>query len=493
MNGKKSVWLIVLIVLITSIITSAITIITFTTHKEENPQPAKVVQEPLPVRFSSQTYSNAPVGAPTDFVYASEKSVHAVVHVKTVSYVQNRYIVTDPFEFFFGSPFRTEPRQQIGMGSGVIISEDGYIVTNNHVIEGATDIEVTLNDKQKMMATVVGSDPTTDIALIKIDADNLPFLHFGNSDDLKIGEWVLAVGNPFNLTSTVTAGIVSAKGRDLGIISEKNTLGLESFIQTDAAVNAGNSGGALVNTRGELIGINTAIASPTGNFSGYSFAVPASIAQKVVEDLVQYGNVQRGILTGVALDELNAETAKKYKVSVDKYQGVLAVEVEEESSAAEAGLKAGDVITKINGVDIHNLSMAKEQIGRFRPGDKLIFTIMRNGKEKDLEIVLTNKAGGLSVIPSGDDLMKSLGGTFKPLPASDRSKLGINYGLQVTEVGKGKLQEAGVKKSYIILRVNKKPIDSEETLKNVLEEIEGGALLEGIYPNGRVAYYGLGL
>ncbi|MDR0364612.1 MAG: Do family serine endopeptidase [Bacteroidales bacterium] len=493
MNRKKSVWLVVLLVLAASIFASTITIIAFSSQQKENSKSDTLFQEPIPVKFSAQSRPSLSANAPTDFVYASEKSIHAVVHVKTVTYVQNRYITTDPFEFFFGSPFRSEPRQQIGMGSGVIISEDGYIVTNNHVIEGATDIEVTLNDKQKLMATVVGTDPTTDIALIKVDAANLPFLHFGDSDELKVGEWVLAVGNPFNLTSTVTAGIVSAKGRDLGILSERSALGLESFIQTDAAVNAGNSGGALVNMRGELVGINTAIASPTGNFSGYSFAVPSSIAQKVVEDLVQYGNVQRGILIGVALDELNAETAKKHKVSVDNYWGVLVVEVEEGSAAAEAGLKAGDVINRINGVDISNLSMAKEQIGRFRPGDKLTFKIVREGKEKALDIMLTNKAGGLNAIPSGDDLLKSLGGKFKPLSAADRSKLGINYGLQIIEVGKGKLQDSGIKKSYIILRVNKTPIDSEETLKSVLENIDGGALIEGVYPNGRVVYYGLGL
>lgn len=488
MNKKNSFWLILAAALLICIIASGITTLVLSSGKKDASY-TYVPAEPIQPKFTS-AYSTT---APPDFVYASEQSINAVVHVKTVSYVKGRHIV-DPFEFFFGNPFlNQEPRRQVGMGSGVIISEDGYIVTNNHVIEGATDIEVTLNNKQTLQAQVIGTDPTTDIALIKVDAENLPFLHFGDSDELKVGEWVLAVGNPFNLTSTVTAGIVSAKGRNLGLLSENNTLGLESFIQTDAAVNAGNSGGALVNTRGELVGINTAIASPTGNFSGYSFAVPASIAQRVVEDLVQYGTVQRGLLMGVTMVELNAETVKKYNLNISDYQGVYVSRVNDGSAAAKAGLKTGDVITRINRAKVNSLAEAQEQIGRFRPSDEVPFTILRDGKERELNIVLNNKAGGLGLVTSGDEILASLGATFQELSNKDKESLGISYGLQVTEIRSGKLQEAGVRKSYIILRVNKTPIDSVEKLQSVLSQADGGVLVEGVYPNGRIVYYGVGI
>lgn len=449
-------------------------------------------------------------GSPIDFTYAAEQSVHAVVHVKTYTEQTMRYggyrnQRPSIWDFFFGDPFELDERysqrapsgsdkeSQLvprGLGSGVIISSDGYIITNNHVIENSAEIEVTLNNKQKYKATLVGTDPSTDIALLKIEEENLHFLTFGNSDNLRVGEWVLAVGNPFDLTSTVTAGIVSAKNRSLGILS--GDMRIESFIQTDAAVNRGNSGGALVNTRGELVGINTAIASYTGDFAGYSFAVPVSIAQKVVADLKEHGVVQRALL-GVQMVDLNAETAEYYKLDTKKYEGVLVTAVVEESAADKAGIQEMDIITAVNGIDVNSASDVQEQISRYRPNDKVTISVIRDGKVKQIDAVLRNKAGNTDLVKSSEELIASLGATFKELTTKEKSQLNIKNGVQVVDVKKGKLQENGVRKGFVITKVNKRTISSISDLKEILKNVEGAVLFEGVYPNGSAGAYALHL
>ncbi len=439
-------------------------------------------------------------GSPVDFTYAAEQTVHAVVHVKTY-YASNQYEVNrEPsiWDFFFGIPYendnryrRQEPAMPQGSGSGVIISSDGYIVTNNHVIERASVIEVTLNNKQTFKAKVIGTDPSSDIALIKIDATSLHYLTFGDSDNLKVGEWVLAVGNPFNLTSTVTAGIVSAKGRSLGIIPGE--MKIESFIQTDAAVNPGNSGGALVNTRGELIGINTAIASYTGNYAGYSFAIPASIANKVVQDLKEHGVVQRALL-GVRMVDLDSETAKRFSVDTKDYNGVLIVNVEPGSAADKAGIQKDDIITQVNGVSVNSSSDVQEQISRFRPNDKVQVSIIRKGSLKQFDVVLRNKAGSTELVKSNDAQMASLGATFKELTDREKAGLGIRYGVQVAELSNGKLKDAGVKKGYVIFRVDNTPINSIEAINEAISGAgKSTVFIEGVYPNGQYVPYELTL
>ncbi|MCL2289527.1 MAG: Do family serine endopeptidase [Bacteroidetes bacterium] len=438
---------------------------------------------------------------PMDFTYAAEKSVNSVVHVTTMYKVtpsQGRGDIDTFFEFFFGRPQNPrqyeEPREQPGgSGSGVILSEDGYIVTNNHVIDQASSIEITLNDKRTFKAEVVGADPTTDIALLKIEANGLTPMHFGNSDNLKVGEWVLAVGNPFNLTSTVTAGIVSAKARNINILNAD--LKIESFIQTDAAVNPGNSGGALVNTRGELVGINTAIASRTGSFSGYSFAVPASIVSKVVADLKEFGVVQRAIL-GVQMRDINAEFAKEKKLPT--LEGVYVANVIERSAAQIAGIKAEDIVTAIGGVKVKSMAELQEQIGRYRPGDIVEITVLRNGKEQKFQVELRNLSGNTGIVKAVD--LAQLGAKFQPINNNTKRKFGISGGLEVISVDKtGRLAKAGVQKGYIILKANRLTIHSEEDLAEVYEQIKADndedkvLLLAGVYPNGQVVYYAVDL
>lgn len=434
--------------------------------------------------------------AETDFTIAAELSVNAVVHVKTTYTAKRQTLPTDPFfEFFFGRPHYQEqatPQQQ-GFGSGVIISTDGYIVTNNHVIERADEIQVVLNDKRTFTAQLIGTDPGTDIALLKIDADTLPTITFGDSDQLKVGQWVLAVGNPFNLTSTVTAGIVSAKARNINILNAE--MKIESFIQTDAAVNPGNSGGALVNTQGQLVGINTAIASQTGSYAGYSFAVPTSIVQKVVADLKQHGTVQRAVL-GVQIADINDQLAKEKNIQT--LAGVYVNNVIELSAAAVAGIKEGDIITKINSTQVKTVSELQEQIGRYRPGDEVTITIIRNNETKSLTVKLKNKQGTTDIIKKEGDI-QTLGATFKEVSKETAQQLGITHGLQIKTISNGKLQDAGVKKDYIILKVNNRTIRTENDLKDVFNKAVTGDTKEkvlfiaGAYPNGKIAYYAVNL
>lgn len=445
-------------------------------------------------------------GVATDFTVAAENSVHAVVHImsKTNRTVQQGQGPIDLFEYFFGYRDYNQPRQQqpqVGYGSGVIISRDGYIVTNNHVVEGADELQVTLNDQRSFTARIVGTDPTTDIALIKVDAEDLPIIPFGNSDDLKVGEWVLAVGNPLNLTSTVTAGIVSAKARNLGIIGNQSSsngapsLGIESFIQTDAAVNPGNSGGALVNTRGELVGINTAIVSSSGAFSGYSFAVPVSIVSKVVTDLKQYGSVQRAML-GVSIQTMNSELAKHY--DIDMVEGVYVAGVSDRSGAKEAGLEEGDIIVKVDNRKVVNNAQLQEQISRFRPGDKVKIELLRKGKSMSFDVTLRNMYGNTEIVKQAG--MEDLGASFGELSAELKRQLNISYGIQVTGLAEGKLKESGMRKGFIIMKVNDQRVNSVADFEKMVKDVQSGAgfgesalFIVGMYPTGKVNYYAIDL
>lgn len=435
--------------------------------------------------------SGASAGLP-NLVDAAEASVHAVVHIKVeAEQKMDTQQYFDPFEFFFGGDSRgfqrPQTRQVVGYGSGVIISTDGYIITNNHVVKGAKEMTVTLNDNRTFKAKQIGTDATTDIALLKIDAKDLPTIPFGDSDKLRVGEWVLAVGNPFNLTSTVTAGIVSAKGRSTQQATGNGALQIESFIQTDAAVNPGNSGGALVNDKGELIGINTMIYSQTGNYAGYSFAVPISIAAKVVADIKQYGTVQRAVL-GIAGSNITEEAVKEYDLKV--HEGALVLDFAEVSAAVSGGMKKGDVITAVNGKTVKNFAQLQESISRYRPGDKIKLKVNRKGDSKELTVVLKNNEGSTSVI-TGESSEKILGASFKELSSEQMRTYGVSYGVEVSSVGTGKFKDAGIKKSFIVLSVNRQPVNSGADINEIVNETRRGRsfrsiLVRGFYPDGNI-------
>jgi serine protease Do len=430
-------------------------------------------------------------GNPVDFTYAAERTVHAVVHVKVLS-MQNETSGNPFYDFFFG--YRdSNPQPVAGFGSGVIISSDGYIVTNNHVIDGADEINVTLNDKHTFTAKLIGRDPATDLAVIKIDTKDLNYIAYGNSDELKIGEWVLAVGNPYNLTSTVTAGIVSAKARNLSILNrgmerERNSYAIESFIQTDAAVNPGNSGGALVNTRGELVGINTAIASPTGSYIGNSFAIPVTIVKKVVADIIEYGKVQRALL-GVSITDIDSKIAKEK--GIDKIEGVLVQGISAGGAAEAAGMKEGDIILSINGVKVNSTSELQEQISRYRPSQKIDVEITHENKKKQISVTLRNMEGTAKLVQK-DESTTILGAQFAEVPPSELNKLGIRSGVKVTDPGKGRIREEGILKGFIITSINNRNIRSVDDVNRLLTG-RGTVNIEGVYPNGVVASYAFGL
>lgn len=447
----------------------------------------RLTSERIPVQLASNTRGNL-ANAP-DLTQAAAQSVHGVVHVKTVT-TSRRDANIDPFyDFFFGNPYRNVPPQKaMASGSGVIISEDGYVVTNNHVIQNADKVEIVLNDKREYEAQVIGRDPSTDLALLKVDAKNLPFIYYGNSDQVKVGEWALAVGNPFSLTSTVTAGIISAKGRNINILNEK--FAIESFIQTDAAVNPGNSGGALVNASGELVGINSAIASNTGSYSGYSFAVPVNIVRKVVADLLEFGEVQRAFI-GVILEDLDADLGKRKDI-ID-LNGVYVSGLNVGGAAEESGVKEGDVILKIQDVAVNNVPELQEQVGRFRPGDKVQLTINRAGTEKVISITLKNKNGETRLIKYADSVREELGAEFSPISSNEKNTLNIQHGLRVKSIKEGRLRNIGIKEGFIITNVGDKIVNSLEDLTEALKSERKGLLIEGIYPNGARAYYGIGI
>src|SRR5690606_20995324 len=371
-----------------------------------------------------------------------------------------------------GSRYRRSPRS--ASGSGVIVSSDGYIATNNHVVDNAENIVVKLYDNREYVAKLIGTDPTTDIALVKIDADNLPYIKYGNSDEIRVGEWVLAVGNPFDLASTVTAGIVSAKSRNINILnSQGKGMQIEAFIQTDAAVNPGNSGGALVNLKGELVGINTAIATPTGAYAGYSFAVPVSLVKKVVNDLKDYGVVQRALL-GVSIRDIDANLAEEKGFKALK--GVYIKGVGENSAAQEAGIKSGDVIVKVDGIGINTVAQLQEQIGRSRPGDKVDITYMRGGKEKTVKVTLKNSVGTTSVMKK-DEAIEVDGATFVNLSKEELAKLGVEGGVKIEGIVSDKWRKAGLKEGFVITSIHKKSIESVSDFVEATQNLSGRILI----------------
>lgn len=441
-------------------------------------------------------------GQPVDLTYAAEKALPAVVHIKYVknSKVQTVEVESDPFDFFdpfgfFGAPDRngTQKRKiqtpkRVASGSGVIISEDGYIVTNNHVVEDADELTVTLNDNREYTARIVGTDKTTDLALIKISAKELPTLPIGDSDDLKVGEWVLAVGNPFNLNSTVTAGIVSAKARSLG------ANGVESFIQTDAAINSGNSGGALVNAEGELVGINAMLYSNTGSYSGYGFAIPTTIMNKVVDDIKKYGTVQRAVLgiSGIDVNKyIDAEKEKGNEIDLGSVEGIYVAKVEDGSAAAAAGLKENDVIVSIDGQKVAKMARLYEIMATKRPGDEVSITYLRNKKEITKTVTMMNRQGNTKIVEAVD--LDVLGAVFREVSQNNKDLHKITTGVEVVKVGKGAFFDAGITRGFIIQKVNDKVIKTVDELQKCVKEASTSKdpvlYIQGIYPSGKKAYF----
>ena len=485
--------------------TSALVAVVFSVAAFTNTNAATPDQAPATTAVASM-----PAGQPVDLTFAAEKSLPAVVYIKNT---QNAKVQTveynDPFEDFFSDPFggffgrgqggnngrRRQYQQQVpkrqAAGSGVIISADGYIVTNNHVVDGADELTVTLNDNKEYSARIIGADATTDLALIKIDAKQLPAIQIANSDDVKVGEWVLAVGNPLGLNNTVTAGIVSAKARTMG-------QGVSSMIQTDAAINQGNSGGALVNTRGELIGINAMIYSQTGSNIGYGFAIPTTIMNKVVDDLKKYGNVQRAMI-GIKGSDVNvyvdAEKEKGNEVDLGTMEGIYVAEVVDDGAAADAGLKKGDVITHIDGQKITKFGELQGVIAQKRPGDKVSVTYLRDKKKQSATLTLKNEQGNTKVMKNAD--IDVLGGQFRAITDSQKEQLNIGYGLEVLKVSGGKLKDAGVPKGFVIQKINDEAVKSIDDLQKVVKDAstskEPVLYIQGVYPTGKKGYFAVPL
>lgn len=479
---------------------------------------AGVLMASSPMAVSSDRSSGNAVqvvnpGITTDFTKAAESTINGVVSIK--SFVSRRNtrsmqqgFFDDPFfDFFFGGPRRSQPRrqepeedpedaqQELGLGSGVILTNDGYIVTNNHVINGADRLEVTLNDNRVFNATVVGNDEMTDLALIKIDAEDLPVIPMGDSNDIKVGEWVLAVGNPFGFTSTVTTGIVSAKARSISSATHGRPMGVEAYIQTDAAVNPGNSGGALVNLNGELVGINTAIYSQSGNYAGCSFAIPTTIVRKVADDLKQYGAVQRAFL-GVSFQPLTQKLAQKHDITATN-SGIYVMSVQESSAAEEAGLKEGDVIVAINNAPTLTEAQLREQVNRYSPGDVVTVTYFRDNKKQFANLKLLNNSGSTRITRVGDS--SELGCTFGEVSKETLAQLKIKNGVEVTKLSDGKFASAGIKSGFIILEINNQPVRSVREIESLYKAImksdgyDKVMFISGIYPTGKKAFYAVNL
>ncbi len=453
----------------------------FTLRYFESPQkPYRSIEERQQLLKTNATARDTSYKVPyhLDFTEASRLVTQGVVHLRT-SYGAGNFSL-NPLESYFDSPARSS-------GSGVIISDDGFIVTNYHVVEEATQIEVVLNNNDRYYAKVMGADPTTDLALLKINSYNLPFVRYGDSDALQAGEWVLAIGNPFELNSTVTAGIVSAKARNIGILGDRNNLQVESFIQTDAAVNPGNSGGALVNLRGELVGINSAIATSTGGYQGYSFAIPVSLVKKVMDDLLEFGQVQRGLL-GVQIEGVTARIAERFDLPVN--QGVLVRRVNKGSAAEQSGIEVGDVIIEIADHPVANVSELQERVARHRPGDEIQVTIIHKGDRRELKTRLKNFEGQEETYKM--EVANALdGATFEDVSYQELARLGLEGGVKVNSIKEGSWLEATVKKDFIITFVDKISVDNLEDLNRILAMKRGGVLIEGIYPNGEKGVYGL--
>lgn len=423
-----------------------------------------------------------------DFTFAAENSVEGVVQVKVIkrSAAPREATILEHF-FGYGQP-HTLPRESASSGSGVIISPDGYIVTNNHVVEGASECTVTMNNNKSFDAKIVGTDPVTDIALLKVEAADLPVIPIGSSEKLRLGEWVLAIGSPFNLRSTITAGIVSAKGRTLPDMSGE--FKIESFIQTDAAVNPGNSGGALVNIKGELVGINTAIASNTGSYTGYSFAVPTAIVQKIVADIKEYGSVQRAML-GISMQELDGNLAKSAGIE-GNFQGVYVAEVAYGGAAALAGVQRGDIIMAIDSTVVKSPSDIQEKINSFRPGESIVLSVYRNGDIKKLDVTLQGRGAGIAAA-AADGSIEILGAKIGKVSPELAKKLRIKGGAQIVSLSNGKFKDAGVKEGMVITYINQVPVSGPEEVAAIIGKARRSVLVEGVYPNGSVYFYGVGV
>jgi Do/DeqQ family serine protease len=440
----------------------------------------------------AEKMADAPVAF--DFVSVSEIATPAVVHIKTITKSISGGSSMNPFEDFFGPGFKMpeQARPQQASGSGVVINSDGYIVTNNHVVDKADKVEVVLDDKRTYVAEVLGVDPETDLALLKIEESDLPFLNLGNSDELNIGEWVVAVGNPFNLTSTVTAGIVSAKGRNINLLRQRGgEYAIENFIQTDAAVNPGNSGGALVNTKGELIGINTAIASQTGSYSGYSFAIPINLAKKIIADLRDYGEVKRAIL-GVRIQDITQELADEK--GLDSLNGVYIPAVSEGGSADKAGIKDGDVILKIDDEYVNKSSELQEQISKYHPGDKISVLIQRDKKQKVIEATLLSKDGSKMIANDVKrEEKKILGAEIENISRDERLALKIRNGVKISKLGNGQLKTKGIPQGFVITHIDKTPIYTTVDAEKAFDQKEGAVLIEGVTSDGNKEAYAIRL
>ena len=474
---KKNLTLVLLSVLLST--AAAVAVVKLTDSSKKNYVYSSV--ENANIRQVSFGEQNFP-----DFTYAAESCVDGVVFVKVVKREQGggQASILDHF-FGFGTPY-SMPRERAGSGSGVIITPDGYIVTNNHVVAGATQIEVTLNDNKTFPAKLVGTDPVTDVALLKVDAEGLPAIPFGDSDALRLGEWVLAIGSPFNLRSTITAGIVSAKGRSLPDMSGE--FKIESFIQTDAAVNPGNSGGALVNVKGELVGINTAIASNTGSYTGYSFAVPVAIVKKVIDDIKEHGSVQRAIL-GISMVELTQELASLAQME-GNFSGVYVAELNRSGAAYKAGVREGDILVAIDGKKMKNPSEVQAAINTHRPGDIVELLVFRDGKEISMSATLQGES---NVSAADGDNPVVLGAVLAEPDAALLKKLRIRGGVEIAEIGNGKFKQAGVSKGFIITHINQTPVSSVKEVVEIVGKAKRAILVEGMYKNGDVYYYGVGI
>ena len=424
-----------------------------------------------------------------DFTYAAESAVDAVVYVKVTSTQTMQQAPSSIFDYFFGFPQGGAPqqRERVGSGSGVIIREDGYIVTNNHVIEDATKIEITLNNNQTYPATLVGTDPATDVALLKIDAEGLPVIPFGDSDKLRLGEWVIAIGSPYDLRSTITAGIVSAKGRSMP--NYTGEFKIESFIQTDAAVNPGNSGGALVDKAGNLVGINTAIYSQTGSYAGYSFAVPVNIVKKIVYDLMDFGSVKRAVL-GISMKPIDDKIAEELKLS--SRNGVYISEVSRSSAADEAGIKAGDVLLAIDSIKVNTTPSVQEAVSRYSPGDKATVTVLRDGKEKKFEVTFKGTTQENGTV-ADDGTVAFYGSSIREADARTLEKYGLKNGVEIVELGPGKLMEAGASEGFIILYVNDHQVKTPQDVIDIVKKSKRTVFIEGVTPSGRTGYFGFGV
>ena len=476
-----------------AVLGSAITLSTAHYLQDNTPKIVRVETEgSAPTRGALYSVNGDGALEVVDFTEAADKVTPAVVHIRSTATInpsnsQQYRRLPDPFRDFFGDQYLdNSPRQREGSGSGVIINADGYIVTNNHVVEGADDLEVTLHDNRSFKAKLIGTDPNTDLALLQIKAEELPFLSFVNSDDVRVGEWVMAVGNPFNLTSTVTAGIVSAKGRSIRILDGSSPI--ESFIQTDAAINPGNSGGALVNLDGDLVGINTAIASPTGSYSGYGFAVPSNLVNKVVEDLLVYGSVQRGFL-GIYIRDVNSTLANE--MDLDLNRGIYVDSLMMSSAAGAAGIETGDVIVKVDGHEVNTVPELQEQIGRRRPGDEVTLTVDREGKIKDVVVTLNNGQGDPEVVSMSErSVLDRLGAEFEAIPSGLADALEIEGGVQVLNIEGGILSRTNVREGFIITEVNDKPVTTVEELESMLKKRDGKSVtLTGVYERYPGVYY----